>query len=172
MVYEKNLIDMKIIQILIPLIILGSVLGTAASIKPIIVDDMPNPLNSGLQTIKLQWTIIDDNPRSYALFINNSAWKNDSVTSNVIVAMFSNAVGWYNITLIVLDFSGNRVHSNLFINISPVFPTSTIPITSGSSASSSYSRNAKASPGFEYISIISLLTIISIYLVIKRKKIK
>lgn len=133
---------------------------------------MPNPLNSGLQTIKLHWTIIDDNPKSYVLSINNSIWKNDSLHSNVIDALFSNAVGWYNLSLDVIDYSNNRVHSNLYINISPAYPTITSSTITQSSTTTSSINQRNASPGFEFITIIALFSVISIYLIIKRKKYK
>ena len=161
----------EIICILTFLILLSNVLETSASIKPIIVSDMPNPLNSGLQTIKLRWTIIDDNPRDYVLTINNSIWKNESLNSNVIDVAFSNAIGWYNVSLYVIDFSNNHAYSNLYINISPVYPTTTSSSTSGASYTGTNTK-AASSPGFEFTVTFFSVTIIAIYLVFKRKKLR
>ena len=123
-----------------------------ASIHPIIVSDMPNPINSGLQNVNLKWIVFDDNPKSYEKYINNDIWKNNSIITNIIVIQFSGAEGFYNLTLFVYDYSGNSVSTHQLINISTAFP---ITETSSPSNITKYSAS-NASPGFELRTVFAV----------------
>ena len=146
---------------------LTSTSNVQASIHPIIVSDLPNPINSGLQDIDLKWIIIDDNPWSYEIYVNGNIWKNDSIITDIIQVQFSGPVGWYNLTLFVKDYSGNNVSTNQLINISTSFP-----ITGNTlfSRSSNESIKSAATPGFEFTVVFAALTLGLIYNYNKRKR--
>lgn len=140
-----------------------SVTSVHASIQPIIVSEMPNPINSGLQNVNLKWVVIDDNPKSYEIYINDKIWKKNSIITDIITVQFSDVEGFYNLTLFVYDYSGNSVSASQLINISTAFP-----ITEGSNPSKSpYSA---ATPGFGFSVVFAVLTTAVIYNFSKRKR--
>ena len=152
-------------------LLLVPTLNVDSSIHPIIVTDMPDLLNIAiLQNVNLTWVVIDDNPRNYELYVNNTISKNGTIVSNVINIPFSAPEGVYNITLIVTDYSNNSVTSTLLINSSRyVSPSSN---ASSSSATTTYHMTA-ASSGFDFISLlfmISSLIVISKFFKLRRKK--
>lgn len=132
---------------------------------------MSNKVTIGLQEVTLRWYVIDDNLKNYAIYINNSIWKNATVESNLIEVKFSNSVGLYNITLEVTDFSNNTANYKMVINVSQSTSSSQSSATE-SNISTSYS-GTKASSGFSFIEfLIGFMSLIVgvYYLRFKRRK--
>lgn len=151
------------------LILISPVLNVNASIRPVIVTQMPDPMNIGiLQNVNLTWVVIDDNPSFYSLYINNTLSKNGTIISNVITEPFSAPEGLYNITLIVTDYSNNSASSTLLINSSRFILTS-----SGTTSNPSPGSKTAATPGFTYEIFLSTIFIIALIpLMHKRPKTK
>lgn len=154
---------MAIVIVLVP----GQTTVTNASIRPIITTKMPHELIIGLQDVNLTWYVIDDNLMSYTIFINDSLWKMDNFTnSNVLEVTFSNVIGFYNLTLSVHDYSGYNSNASQYIKVLQ------LPNTSATQSVTSTINNqtkASASNGFEFISVILVITISSV-IKLKRKK--
>lgn len=132
-----------------------------ASIQPVITTTMPKKMTIGLQEVTLHWYIIDDNLDNYAIYINNSIWKKNSITSNLLEVQFSNSVGSYNITLSVTDFSNYSASYQMIIIVSQSSQTTTIYAITTQSTSG-------ATPGFGFLEALSLLC----FLVVTAKLVK
>ena len=152
----------------INLILLASVLNVKSSIQPIIVTDMPNPLHIGiLQNVNLTWVVIDDNPRNFELYINDTLSRNESIVSDVITEPFSSPAGLYNLSLIVNDYSNYMVSTFQLINVSGYASTSS---STPSITSESYASTV-SSPGFLFSILIAIFSISVFFKKLKKQRI-
>ena len=167
---------MKTIGIFISLCLIlnvCNVLETSASIRPIIINNTPNVINSDKTEVNLSWYIIDDNPKQYTILKNGSVLKNNiNFESNVITLQFNDVVGHYNISLIVYDFSGYSASNNVIITITSA-SASTAPVTAATTTNNASisSKFSASSTGFSLLNIFfTLLVITTLIRFTKHKK--
>ena len=127
---------------------------------------MPEKMSIGLQAVTLHWYIIDDNLDQYTIYINNSVWKNDSISSNLLEVKFSNSVGIYNITLTVHDFSNNNASYQMIIIVTQ--SSQTTPKSNNTNLTKITSYSSYGSPGFSFVETLGFLMCIAIIVNIKK----
>ena len=145
---------LSFIVVIVLILSLRMVSESSASIKPIIITNMPNKLSVSLTKNQLSWYVIDDNVKNYLIFVNNSLWKNESMQSNLIIVQFSYAVGIYNLTIVVNDYSNNNVKDNIFITVRTGATSSSTGVITVTATTVLNSTGTKASPGFEIIGVL------------------
>ena len=150
------------------LINLINVLETSASIRPIIINNTPKEVISNNTEVNISWYIIDDNPKSFSIYKNGSILQdNIPLVSNLINFKFNDVPGYYNVSIIVYDFSGNSATTNIFITIKNIPGTS---IVTASSTSSSTNNAYKGTPGFNYLILLLAIITLSVFTKVKKTK--
>ncbi len=160
-----------LIFILLIISFYGSVHIGSASVRPIIVSNDQSIVHSSTNLVKLSWNIIDDNPNYYQIYQNESLLKSSTkIMSNVIDFDFNAINGNYNISLVVVDYSGYKAISSTIIIITiQSIPTSNIG--SNSQTTHTYASSSASSPGYTYyMGIFTLLTAAIITNRIRNKK--
>ena len=168
----------KIFIILCCLLICNSLIISrgSASLRPIIVPNIPPSITTTSHNVSLSWNIIDDNPRFYSIYQNGSILKNNiSIVSDIVNFDFNAIDGGYNITFMVYDYSGFSAQSNTLITISYVATSSSSTSsnsgsTSTSNVSSSSSSSGQASPGYSYIAVLCVLLVFSLSILLQKGK--
>lgn len=141
------------------------VLSSESSLKPILVPQMEiNQFILTNQEINLTWYIIDDNPSSYKLFINNSIFKFGKTTTNIINIPYSNIAGYYIITLEITDYSNNIVNNSIYLTIS--VGTFTAPASSSTDSSSEGINTGAGTSGLE----LNLIFLIGLGILVRLKR--
>lgn len=72
---------------------------------------------SGILGNDLSWTIYDLYPANYSILLNSSMYQNGTWTNNVSTNIDSLAIGFYNLTIVFSDTSGNSVHQTYWVTV-------------------------------------------------------
>lgn len=97
--------------------------------SPIIDEPTDISYEEGMTGNTIEWTLGDQNPGVYEVYMNNSlfvsstTWSNGTVTVNIDGL----TVGVYDFTIYVYDLSGNMVSDTVMVTVIDPTPTNTSP---------------------------------------------
>ena len=72
---------------------------------------------SGILGNNLSWTAYDLFPANYSILLNSSLYLHGTWTTNVTTNIDSLAIGFYNLTIVFTDTSGNRATQTIWITV-------------------------------------------------------
>jgi hypothetical protein len=159
--------------ILVVILITFSVSPVISSVRPKIFSELPDTITSQSSDVILEFYVIDDNPRSYNLYINDTLWKsNIIITSNLLTIVFSNVAAHYLLNLTVFDYSGYSSSIVKKITIVLYLTSTSLISTQISDTKSETITDSAATPSFSIIQIFSLFSILVLIKTMKQKQSK